>query len=74
LSLLHLKVLALLENAKGALSDIGALRDSGYFIPGMEQIEQDIKSAMAEERLAWLRRALSGYIIRKCRDLLKSEK
>jgi hypothetical protein len=52
---------ALLENAKGALSDIQALSDSGYFIPGMEQMGQDIKSAMAEGRLAWLRRALSGY-------------
>jgi hypothetical protein len=62
---------SLMEDANHALVELQTLRESGYSIPGMRQMEHDIKSALAEGRLVWLRRALSGYIVRKCRDLLK---
>jgi hypothetical protein len=32
-------------------------------------MEARLRSALAGKRLAWLRRALSGYIVRQCRLL-----
>ena len=34
----------------------------------MDEMRRDIERAIAAERLAWLRRALSSYIVRKCRE------
>ena len=65
-------VSSLMDDANHALAELRTLRDSGYFIPGMEQMEHDIISAVDEGRMAWLRRALSGYIVRKCHELLKN--
>ena len=63
---------ALLYDANEALGQLKKLREYGYFIPGVEQMEQDIKSAIDKGCFAWLRRALTSYIVRKCRDLLET--
>ena len=38
------------------------------FIPGMDEMQAGIESAMAEGRWAWLRRALASYVVRKARQ------
>ena len=34
----------------------------------MDEMRRDIERAIAAQRLAWLRRALCSYIVRKCRE------
>ena len=38
--------------------------------PGMDEMRRDIERAIVAQRLAWLRRALSSYIVRKCRETM----
>jgi hypothetical protein len=64
---------ALVSDGRKALRDIEDLRAKGMFIPGMDELQRGIESALAEGRLAWLRRALAGYIVRKCRAELARE-
>ena len=45
------------------------VRDAGKFVPGMVQLDARMRSALAEGRMAWLRRALTSYIVRKCKSL-----
>ena len=59
---------ALLADAQKALHDLDAARAAGWLIPGMEEMQDDIVRAIAVPRLAWLRRALTSYIVRKCRE------
>jgi hypothetical protein len=59
---------ALLADGRKALSDLDAARAAGRLIPGMDEMRRDLDRAIAEQRLAWLRRALSSYIVRKCRE------
>jgi len=35
----------------------------------MDAMRDRIQSAVAEGRLAWLRRAFTGYIVRKCQEV-----
>jgi len=49
-----------------AIAAFEKVRASGKFVPGMDAMEKRIREAMAQGRLAWLRRALTGYIVRKC--------
>ncbi len=51
-----------------ALAAIGVMRASGRSVPGMDTMEAGIESALAAGRIAWLRRALTGYVVRKCLD------
>ena len=51
-----------------ALAAIAALRAAGRFVPGMDEMATGIASALAEGRVAWLRRALTGYVVRKCME------
>lgn len=37
----------------------------------MDNLDRGIRSAMAEGRLAWLRRALTGYVAIRCRELAR---
>ncbi|HOM58135.1 MAG TPA: hypothetical protein PLG27_10320, partial [Candidatus Latescibacteria bacterium] len=57
------------QRAREALADIESVRLSGVLVPGMDEMEEGISRAMEEKRYAWLRRALDGYIVRKCRAL-----
>jgi len=59
---------ALLADGRKAVSDLDAARAAGRVIPGMDEMRCDIEHAIAAQRLAWLRRALSSYIVRKCRE------
>ena len=59
---------ALLADGRKALTDLDAARAAGRVIPGMDEMRHDIERAIAAQRLAWLRRALSSYIVRKCRE------
>ncbi|MCX5771786.1 MAG: hypothetical protein NTZ09_16160, partial [Candidatus Hydrogenedentes bacterium] len=61
-------VRALTEEAQTAFQAFEKVRSSGGFIPGMDQIEKRMRSAIEEGRFAWLRRALAGYCVRKCRE------
>lgn len=62
-------VQALNVKAQEALSSISRVREMGKFIPGMDEIEERVRDALAEGRLALLRRLLSGYVVRKCQEL-----
>ena len=55
------------ESAR-VLAAVAARRATGYRIPGMEELAAGIESALADGRIAWLRRALTGYVARKCLD------
>ncbi len=59
----------LLAEADGALDVLGRVCASGNALPGMAEMMENIRIARTEERLAWLRRALSGYLVRKARTL-----
>jgi hypothetical protein len=52
--------------ADRALQAIRSVRDTGSFVPGMDEMEAGIAVALQEGRVAWLRRALRSYIVRKC--------
>ena len=54
-------------DARKALANLDAAAARGLFIPGAEQIRRGIEKALAEGRLAYLRRALTSYAVRKAR-------
>lgn len=60
---------ALLGAAETALEAMAKVRAEGRTIAGLDRMETRIRSAMADGRLAFLRRALTGYHVRKCREL-----
>ena len=55
------------EEATAALSAMDAAVAAGSEVPGVEALAEDMRAALAEGRYAWLRRALSCYIVRKVR-------
>jgi hypothetical protein len=59
------------ESAK-AIAALEAVRAAGQFVPGMDEVAAGIKSALASGRIAWLRRALTGYVVRRCLDEVKT--
>lgn len=61
---------ALLADAAQAVRDLESLVARGRHVPGMDQMTRELQAAVAEGRLAWLRRALAGYVVRKCRQVL----
>jgi hypothetical protein len=60
---------AMKNDAQAALAAFAEVRAEGKLIPGMERMESDIRAALGAGRLAWLRRALTGYIVRRCRAM-----
>ena len=60
---------SLLRRAHDALQALDDVRAMGRWLPGMDEVEAGIRSAMSDGRLAWLRRALTGYVVRKCDEL-----
>lgn len=52
------------------LAAIAKARASGHWIPGMDELEGRLRNALADGKLAWLRRALTSYIARKCRAVV----
>ena len=66
-------VRSLTEEGEAVLRDVGRVRAAGQFIPWMDELEQGMRSAIAEGRLAWLRRALTGYTARKCREVAAAD-
>jgi hypothetical protein len=60
---------SLKRDAATALDAMATVRSEGRFIAGLDRMEARIRAAVAEGRFAFLRRALTGYIVRKCREL-----
>ncbi|MBI2503638.1 MAG: hypothetical protein HYW07_10455 [Candidatus Latescibacteria bacterium] len=58
--------------AQRALAELDQAAAGGHFIPGADTLRQGIERALNEGRLAWLRRALYSYPVRRCRQLLAS--
>ena len=59
----------LFREAEAALADLCAARAAGCGVPGLDVVERGLRAALAVRRVAWLRRALNSYAVRKCRDL-----
>lgn len=57
---------AMTDEANTAFAAFDKMRASGRILPGMDMIESRIRSALQHGKLAFLRRALAGYIVRKC--------
>ncbi|MCL5096097.1 MAG: family 10 glycosylhydrolase [Candidatus Omnitrophica bacterium] len=62
----------LTDEARRALASFDKVRQSGKFIPGMDDLESGMRAALAEGRFAWLRRVITGYCARKCVELSRS--
>ena len=60
------------NEAEQALDTFSKVRAAGRSVPGMNEMEEGIRAALANGKLAWLRRALSSYAVRKCRENLHS--
>lgn len=65
------KILAELHaDAQSALAVMAKVRAAGQSVPGMDRMESRIRAALSEgKNPAWLRRALTSYTVRKCREL-----
>ncbi len=59
---------ALEADARKALADFDQVQARGAFISGSSEIRRAITSALAEQRWAYLRRALTSYAVRKARQ------
>jgi hypothetical protein len=57
------------REAEQALAALQKVRRAGKSVPGMDAMEHGIEAALAAGKLAWLRRALTSYIARKCRAM-----
>ncbi|MCC7261398.1 MAG: hypothetical protein IT369_02640 [Candidatus Latescibacteria bacterium] len=63
---------ALQAEVQQALADLEQAEARDHFIPGAATLRQGIERALSEGRLAWLRRALYSYPMRRCRQLLEA--
>jgi hypothetical protein len=61
------------SDARKAVRALADLRTAGKFISGMDEMRRGFKSAIAEKRLAWLRRALTSYIVLNCREMAEAK-
>jgi hypothetical protein len=59
------------QRAEASLNAMCRVAQAGMSIPGMDRMREGIESALAEGRVAWLRRALGSYIVRKCHQIDK---
>jgi hypothetical protein len=53
-----------------ARCELAELAARGLALPGAEQLQRELPAALAAGRLAWVRRALDSYVVRKARQLL----
>jgi hypothetical protein len=65
-------IAALYAEAADALAAIDAAAARGRHVPGADRMRIEIAEAVAGRRLAWLRRALSSYVVRKCHELAQA--
>jgi hypothetical protein len=63
---------ALAHETDTVLAAFEKVRALGRILPGMDEMEAGIRSALSEGRLAWLRRALTSYAARKSVELAKA--
>jgi hypothetical protein len=64
---------ALEAETRSALDGLDRAVAQGHFIPGAAALRQHLPRALEEGRLAWLRRALYSYPVRRCRELSEAE-
>jgi hypothetical protein len=57
------------DDAENAFRALEQVRASGRYIPGMDVLDTRMRTALTEGRLAFLRRALTSYVVRKARQL-----
>ncbi len=62
----------ILKDAQKALKAIQTVEAKGRFVPGMDKMAALIGQAIDLKRYAWLRRALTSFTIRKCRQIAES--
>jgi len=63
---------SMLNEAETALVSIAEVRKLGMDVPGMDELAVSLQDAICNNRLAWIRRAVGGYVVSKCRELAKS--
>lgn len=64
------EILASIErDTQAAFEAFARLRAAGKSITGMDIFESRMRAALQEKRTAWLRRALTSYIVRKAREV-----
>ncbi len=63
---------ALVSEAEAALNSIAEVRELGNDVPGMDEIAVGLQDAIATKRYAWIRRAVGGYVVNKCREVASS--
>jgi hypothetical protein len=61
-------VQSLAEEAQQVFAAFDKLRATGKALPGMDDFEKRMRTALSQSRFAWLRRALTGYIARKAQE------
>jgi hypothetical protein len=61
----------LIADANNATASLARVRTSGAHVPGTDELIKGIAHAIETKRFAWLRRALSCYVVRKCQLLDK---
>ncbi len=61
----------LVVDANAAVALLARVRSSGTHVPGTDELIKGIEHAIDKRRFAWLRRALSCYVVRKCQLLDK---
>ncbi len=59
---------ALCAEAGEALAAIAQVRANGRWVPGMDELAARLRAAVADGRLALVRRLLGSYIVRQARD------
>ena len=56
------------RDTQAAFEAFARLRAAGRSLPGMDALEARIRAALNQQRTAWLRRALTSYIVRKAQE------
>lgn len=62
-------VAQLTKDAESAFKTFADVRARSLMVPGLDTFEARMRAALTERRWAWLRRALTSYIVRKSREL-----
>jgi len=59
---------AITRDTQAAFDAFARVRAAGNSLPGMDAFEARIRAALNQQRTAWLRRALTSYIVRKTQE------
>ena len=62
---------AILKEGNETLEKIESLAKTANYIPGLNELQKGIKSAIEKGHLAWLRHALGSYLVSRCKALVK---